>query len=94
MSEQTNTPYYISIICGDVPMMIGKTGQYVRKFKNALAFAKKIDALEYVDRHGYNRIATVNLFTDYEQEAKERKAEDEMLKKERVLQETAINLKK
>lgn len=32
MSEQTNTPYYIFIICGDVPMMIGKTGQYVRKF--------------------------------------------------------------
>ena len=59
MSEQTNNPYYIIIICGDVPMMIGKTGQYVRKFKNALAFTKKIDALEYVDRHGYNRIATV-----------------------------------
>lgn len=59
MSEQTNNPYYIFIICCDVPMMIGKTGQYVRKFKNALAFTKKIDALEYVDRHGYNRIATV-----------------------------------
>jgi len=39
--------------------MIGKTGQYVRKFKNALTFTKKIDALKYVDRHGYNRIATV-----------------------------------
>lgn len=63
MSEQTNNPYYIFIICfiicGDVPMMIGKTGHYVRKFKNALAFTKKIDALEYVDRHRYNRIATV-----------------------------------
>ena len=59
MSEQTNTPYYIFIICGDVPMMIGKTGQYVRKFKNALTFTNKIDALEYVDRHGYNRISTV-----------------------------------
>ena len=62
MSEQTNIPYYIFIICGDVPMMIGKTGQYVRKFKNALAFTKKIDALEYVDRHGYNKIATVRPF--------------------------------
>ena len=65
MSEQTNTPYYIFIICGDVPMMIGKTGQYVRKFKNALAFTNKIDALEYVDRHGYNRIATVRQIRKY-----------------------------
>lgn len=62
MSEQTNTPYYIFIICGDVPMMIGKTGQYVRKFKNALSFTKKIDALEYVDEHGYSSIATVRPF--------------------------------
>ena len=59
MSEQTNNPYYIFITCCDVPMMIGKTGQYVRKFKNALTFTKKIDALEYVDKHGYNRISTV-----------------------------------
>lgn len=65
MSEQTNNPYYIFIISGDVPMMIGKTGQYVRKFKNALAFTKKIDALEYVDRHGYNRIATVRQIKKY-----------------------------
>ena len=36
----------------------------------------------------------LNLFTDYEQEAKERKAEEERLKKERALQETTINLKK
>ncbi len=59
MSEQINNPYYIFIISGDVPMMIGKTGQYVRKVKNALSFTEKIDALEYVDKHGYNRIATV-----------------------------------
>ena len=59
MSEQTDNPYYIFIICGDIPMMIGKTGQYVRKFKNAMSFTKKIDALEYVDKHGYSRIATV-----------------------------------
>ena len=37
----------------------------VRKFKNALAFTKKIDALEYVDRHGYNRIATVRQIKNY-----------------------------
>ena len=43
-------------------MMIGKTGQYVRKFKNAMSFENKIDALEYVDKHGYNRIATVRQF--------------------------------
>ena len=59
MSEQTNNPYYIFITHGDVPRMIGKTGQYVRKFKNALSFVKKIEALEYVDAHGYDRITTV-----------------------------------
>lgn len=43
-------------------MMIEKADQYVRKFKNAMSFANKIDALEYVDKHGYNRIATVRQF--------------------------------
>ncbi len=62
MQEQTSNPYYIFIICGDVPMMIGKTGQYVRKFKDALSFSQKNDALEYVDKHGYNSIATVRPF--------------------------------
>lgn len=36
----------------------------------------------------------LNLFTDYEQEAQERKAEEGMLKRERALQEATINLKK
>lgn len=59
MSNQTDNPYYIFIISGDVPMMIGKTGQYVTKVKEALSFTEKIEALEYVDKHGYNKIATV-----------------------------------
>lgn len=59
MTEENKSLYYIFITHGDVPMMIGKTGQYVRKFKNALSFAKKIEALEYVDAHGYDRITTV-----------------------------------
>ena len=59
MSEQTNTPYYIFIICGDVPMMIGKTGQYVREFKNALTFTDPLAALEYVDKHGLNGMVTM-----------------------------------
>ena len=59
MAEENKSPYYIFIICGDVPMMIGKAGQYVRKVKNALSFTEKIDALEYVDKHGYSRISTV-----------------------------------
>lgn len=59
MSKQADNPYYIFIISGDVPMMVGKTGQYVTKVREALSFAEKIDALEYVDKHGYNKIATV-----------------------------------
>ena len=46
-------------------MMIGKTGQYVRRFKNAMSFANKIDALEYVDKHGYSSIATVRQLKKY-----------------------------
>ena len=65
MTEENKSLYYIFITHGDVPMMIGKTGQYVRKFKNALTFTNKIDALEYVDRHGYNRIATVRQIRKY-----------------------------
>lgn len=65
MTEKNKNPYYIFIICGDVPMMIGKTGQYVRKFKNALSFTEKIDALEYVDAHGYDRITTVRQIKNY-----------------------------
>ena len=59
VSEQTDIVLYLFTTLNDVPMMVGRTGQYVREFKNALAFTKKIDALEYVDRHGYNRISTV-----------------------------------
>jgi len=36
----------------------------------------------------------LDLFTDYEQEAKERKAEEKLLKKERALKETTLDLKK
>ena len=34
-------------------MMLGKTGQFVRKFKDALSFLQKNDVLEYVDKHEY-----------------------------------------
>ena len=36
----------------------------------------------------------LDLFTDYEQEAKDRKAEEKLLKKERALQEATLDLKK
>ena len=62
MSEKTNNPYYIFIICGDVPMMVGKTGQYVQFFKDALTFTEPLTALEYVDKHGLNGMVTMRPF--------------------------------
>lgn len=40
-------------------MMVGRTGQYVREFKNALTFTDPLAALEYVDKHGLNGMVTM-----------------------------------
>ena len=59
MSGQADVVLYLFTTLNDVPMMVGKTGQYVSEFKNALTFTDPLAALEYVDKHGYNSIATV-----------------------------------
>ena len=61
----TDNPYYIFIIWFDVPMIVGKTGQYVRMFKKAMSFKNKLDALEYVDRHGLNGMVTLRQIKKY-----------------------------
>lgn len=49
MSEHTDIVLYLFTTLNDLPMMVGKTGQYVREFKNALTFTDPLVALEYVD---------------------------------------------
>lgn len=46
-------------------MIVGKTGQYVRMFKKAMSFKNKLDALEYVDRHGLNGMVTLRQIKKY-----------------------------
>ena len=62
VSEKTDVVLYLFTTFNDVPMMVGRTGQYVREFKNALTFADPLVALEYVDKHGLNGMVSLRLF--------------------------------
>ena len=59
MSGQADVVLYLFTTLNDVPMMVGRTGQYVREFKNALTFTDPLAALEYVDKHGLNGMVTM-----------------------------------
>lgn len=39
--------------------MIGNTGLYVKEFANAMRFADEIEAYEYIERHGLEKISSV-----------------------------------
>lgn len=62
MPEQTDVMLYLFTTLNDASMMIGKTGQCVREFKNALTFTDPMDALIYVDKHGLNGMVTLRPF--------------------------------
>lgn len=55
----TETPYYIFMNGGEKMYVLGKTGQYETELSKAMAFAEKLDAIVYVEKHGYERIATI-----------------------------------
>lgn len=55
----TESPYYIFVNGGDKMYVLGKTGQYEEELSNAMTFADKMDAIIYVEKHGYERIATI-----------------------------------
>lgn len=61
MKESTDleSPYYIFMNGGDKMYVLGKTGEYQTELADAMAFTEKIDAIIYVEKHGYERIATV-----------------------------------
>jgi len=55
----TESPYYIFMNGGDKMYVLGRTGQYETELSNAMTFTEKIDAIIYVEKHGYERIATI-----------------------------------
>ena len=55
----TESPYYIFMNGGDKMYVLGRTGQYEIELSNAMTFTEKIDAIIYVEKHGYERIATI-----------------------------------
>ena len=52
-------PWYILIPGGKYAYAIGKTGQYESELSKAQPFYNWIDAGEYVEKHGYEKIATI-----------------------------------
>lgn len=56
---KSETPYYIFMNGGDKMYVLGKTGQYETDLSEAMTFAEKIDAIIYVEKHGYERLATI-----------------------------------
>ena len=53
------SPYYIFMNSGDKMYVLGKTGQYETELSEAMTFSDKLDAIIYVEKHGYERIATI-----------------------------------
>ena len=53
------SPYYIFMNAGDKIYLLGKNNSYETELSNAISFNEKIDAIEYVEKYGYQRIASV-----------------------------------
>ena len=60
MQERSSqSPYYIFMNGGEKMYVLGKTGQYQTELENAMTFNDKLDAIIYVEKHGYERLATI-----------------------------------
>lgn len=53
------SPYYIFMNGGDKMYVLGKTGRYETALYEAMTFTEKYDAIVYIEKHGYERIATI-----------------------------------
>lgn len=58
-SIQVESPYYIFMNGGDKMYVLGKAGQYEEELSKAMTFSDKLDAIIYVEKHGYQKIATI-----------------------------------
>lgn len=56
---QTESPYYIFINGGDKMYVLGKTGRHETDLSEAITFTETYDAIVYIEKHGYQRIATI-----------------------------------
>lgn len=71
MSEiKVESPYYIFMNGGDKMYVLGKTGQYETDLSDAMTFTDKLDAIIYIEKHGYERIATIRRVKLHDMEAK------------------------
>ena len=55
----TESPYNIFMNGGDKMYVLGKTGQYEDELSKGMTFSDKLDAIIYVEKHGYQKIATI-----------------------------------
>ncbi len=51
--------YCIFMDGGDGLYVIGKTGGYETELSKAMTFEDKLDAIIYVEKHGYQKIARI-----------------------------------
>lgn len=58
-SIQVESPYYIFMNGGDKMYVLGKTEQYEEELSKAMTFSDKLDAIIYIEKHGYQKIATI-----------------------------------
>ena len=52
----------IAINSGVGLRLIGNTWQYVKEFADAMKFADEIEAYEYIERHGLEKISSVRKY--------------------------------
>lgn len=52
---------------GDKMYVLGRTGQYEAELSKAMTFTDKMDAIVYVEKHGYERIATIRKVSSREE---------------------------
>ena len=57
-----NQMVVIAINSGNGLRLIGNTGQYVKEFSDAMKFANEIEAYEYIERHGLEKISSVRKY--------------------------------
>lgn len=59
MSEENGNKWHIFFFGLDKAYVLGVNGRYETNLENALSFDEKIDAIEFVEKHGYEKITTI-----------------------------------
>lgn len=59
MSNKKENKWYVFTIGLDKAYILAVNGRYETTLKNALSFDDKIDAIEFVEKHGYEKITTI-----------------------------------